>query len=205
MQISTLFLLIYGRFVLKRSTIVGSFFVPGTSINLSTTARMTATADVAHCHGLSPQSYGTMLQAAVYDTNSHICPLVFAHSVRTECEETQLPELQALQSLPSFDVARRTTIVDQENSIGAAFRSRMGHANMFLDWIHIKKNMSSSIGTEKTIGVSLYERVLRASSEEIVSQLKLQYGPNQCNYLEAFNDSQLYICCSNLEYTVYSS
>lgn len=183
----------------------GILFVPSTSTHFLQTARMTTTADAAHCQGIGPQSYGTMLQAAVYDANNHICPLVFAHSVRTECQEAWKPVFDVLKNMPGFDIYRRTTIVDQEKSIDAAFRSVMEKANLFLDWMHVTKNMASSIGSEKNIGVSLYQRALRASSIEKVQELKLQYGPKQSSYLGQFDDAELYKVHSKLEDTIHSS
>ena len=65
--------------------------------------------------------------------------------------------------------------------------------------------MSSVIGSEKSNVVMLYKRALRASSVEMVTKLREQYGPKQLNYLSAFNDAELYIAHSKMEDSLQSS
>lgn len=161
--------------------------------------RKTAAADACHCDGIGPQSYGTLFEVVTYDANNHILPLVFAHFVGSECEEYWTSVFNACKSLPGFDITERTTIVDQEKSIDTAYRKVMERAKLFLDPLHVKKNMGPKLGSEKAVGLSLYERAVRAPSQAEVDNLVAEYPEAQRLYLGKFPKSELYRAYSSLE------
>lgn len=183
----------------------GFLFVPSIAAHFATHGRMTATADACHCQGIGPQSYGTVFEVMVYDTNHHLVPIVFAHSVGTECEDVWSKVFQAAKDITGFDRGGRVTIVDQEKSIDSAYRSTMDHAELFLDMLHVKKNMGPKLGPEKSTGLSLFERAVRAPSRTQVDALKAQYGPKQKAYLSKFADSEIYRAYSNLQDLIFTS
>lgn len=158
---------------------------------MAKTGRMTTTADVAHCEGHGPQSYGTIFEAAIYDTNNHICPLLFDHSVGTEREETWMPIFQAMADLDAFNVERRTYVVDQQKSINLAFRRTMEKYNLFLDWMHVRNSMAPKIRTERSQRLSLNDMALKAPSKHQCDEIKSQFGPKQHAYIDKFDASEL--------------
>lgn len=42
---------------------------------------------ITHCQGVGPQSYGTIFEVLVYDTNQQMITIMFYHSIETECDE----------------------------------------------------------------------------------------------------------------------
>ena len=108
-------------------------------------------------------------------------------------------------TVPDFDVPRRTIIVDQEKSIDTAFDDVVKHAHLFLDPLHVKKNMSPHLGTGKAKGISQYEKAVRAPSREEVNKIVDEYSPSQARYLGKFPKSRLYAAYSHLEYGVVTS
>lgn len=183
----------------------GFIFVPSCARHFIQTARLTTCADAAHCQGVGPQSYGTVFQVLGYDTNNHILPLVFAHFVGTECRDTWLPVFRACAALEGYDVPKRVCIVDQEKSIDSSFNEVFHHASIFLDKHHVVKNMTPTLGAEKSWGVRLYEKALRAPSVDSVNAMKAQYGQKMSSYLSKFPDKELYRACSALEDLVTTS
>lgn len=81
----------------------------------------------------------------------------------------------------------------------------MVHANYFLDMLHVKKNMSSAIGSEKMRGLALYERAVFAAGRFIVDDIKTRYGEKQTSYLSKFPDSVLYRSYSTLKDSITTS
>lgn len=59
-------------------------FVPSTFTHFAKTARMAKCADAYHCQGVGQQSYETIFQPLLYDTNINLLPIEFAHSIGTE-------------------------------------------------------------------------------------------------------------------------
>lgn len=53
----------------------------------------------------------------------------------------------------------------------------MTHAKLFIDMEHIKKNMLSTLGAEKTNGTFLNERAVRAQTKTTLDLLESDYGP----------------------------
>ena len=56
--------------------------------------------------------------------------------------------------------------MDQEKSIYKSYRTIMEKAKLFLDILHVKKNMSPHLGSQKSSGLALYERAVRSPSRE---------------------------------------
>lgn len=183
----------------------GFLFIPSIAVHMCRTARMTAAADASHCQGVGPQSYGTTFEVILYDGNHHIVPILFAHAVGTESEETWSRVFRSLANVSGFDVDGRVTIVDQEKSIDKCHRDAMQNANIFLDALHVKKNMSPRLGSERASGLSLYERALRAPCKDVVDIMKAQYGEKQRAYLGRFADKELYRAYSKLQDLITTS
>ena len=177
----------------------GFVFVPSVASHICATGRMTASADAAHCDGIGPQSYGTTFEVVSYDANNHLFPLVFAHFVGAECLETWTRVFQACAGIEGFDVPLRTTIVDQEKSIDSAYRACLKHAKLFLDPLHVKKNLGAKLGAEKASGLRSYERAVYAPSMETVGTITSTYSSVQREYLRRFDDAELYRSFSNLQ------
>lgn len=183
----------------------GLLFVPSTSAHFCSFGRLTTTADAAHCQGIGPQSYGTTFEVVGYDANNNLVPLLFYHYIGTESEESWRVVFTALKAISGFDRAGRVTIVDQEKSIDSAFRGVMEHAHLFLDALHVKKNMTPSLGAEKAHATSLYQRALVAPTMQEVDRIKGLYGPRQRSYLSKFQNRELYRAYSSLQDMVVTS
>lgn len=183
----------------------GFLFVPSIAKHMCEFGRKTASADAAHCQGKGPQSYGTTFEVVLYDCNNQLTPICFSHSVGTEGRETWDFVFEALKSIPHFDEPDRVTIVDQEKSIDSSYKSIMHNAKLFLDMLHVKKNMAPALGAEKAIGIALYEKACRAPTRALVDGFKVQYKPKQRAYLAKFEDSELYRAYSFLEDTIFTS
>lgn len=183
----------------------GLLFVPSVANRYVELGRKTAAADAAHCDGVGPQSYGTSFEVVTYDTNMHLLPLVFAHFIGPENNDNWKKVLRECAEIPGFDVPSRTTIVDQEKSIDCAYREVFKEAKMFLDPLHVKKNMGAKLGANKVLGLSLYERALLAPSRAKVDEIIEQYGEQQRKYLDKFDKSELYKAYSNVEDCIVTS
>ena len=157
----------------------GFVFVPSIASDFCESGRMTTSADAAHCQGCGPQSYGTTFEVVGYDATHNLVPLLFAHSVGTECEETWTIVFSKLKAVPGFDVPGRVTIVDQEKSIDTSFSNVMQHACLFLDPLHVKKNMAVYVGRERATALLKYSRAVRAPSTATVAAIKREYGEKQ--------------------------
>lgn len=66
-----------------------------------------------------------------------------------------------MKNIDGFVIEGRVTTVDQEKSIDKEFRQTISKDKLFLDVLHVKKNMLSAIGSEKRQGSVLYERAER--------------------------------------------
>lgn len=106
---------------------------------MCSTARKTGAVDAAHCKGLGTQSYGTTFEAILYDTNNNLVPILFAHHVGSECGDIWRTVFKAMKCIDGFDVPDRVTVVDQEKSIDAEYKTVFEHAKHFLDVLHVKK------------------------------------------------------------------
>ena len=184
----------------------GFVFVPSVASHICATSRTTCARDAAHCDGVGSQSYGTTFEVVAYDCNNHLFPLVFGIFVGPECLETWRNIFQACAAIDGFEVPSRTTIVDQEKSIDRAYRECLQHARIFLDPIHVKKNLGAKLeGAEKAIGLQLYEKAVRAPTVEMVNDIRSRYSVAQRNHPGRFDDSELYLAFSNLQDLVRTS
>lgn len=178
----------------------GFIFVPSIAAHICETGRKTCAADAAHCDGVGPQSYGTTFEVVCYDCNNHLIPIVFAHFVGPECLETWRHVFLACAAIDGFDIPERTTIVDQEKSIDGAYRECLQHARLFLDPLHVKKNLGAKLdGADKAMGLQLYEKAVYAPTVEAVNQICASYSPAQKAYLENFDNAELYMAYSRLQ------
>lgn len=110
----------------------------------------------------------------VYETNNHVVPVCFAHFVGTECEQIWTSVFQLTKDVPGFDVPGRVTIVNQEKSIDKDYRNTMTQASLFLDQLHVKKNITALIGNKRTSGVALCQLACSAPSKDMVDTFKSQ-------------------------------
>lgn len=81
----------------------------------------------------------------------------------------------------------------------------MENAPLFLDKMHLNKNMGSAIGAEKTSGLALYEKALYAPTCAAVEDIKSKYGPKQTTYLQRFRNCEIYRAYSSFEDTIVTS
>lgn len=177
----------------------GFIFTPSIARHMCMTARMTCAADAAHCDGVGTQSCGTTFGVLSYDANNQLTPLVFAHSVGPECYESWKVVFDACAELEGFDVESRTTIVDQEKSIDKAYRECFTNAKLFLDPLHVKKNLGPKLGAGKAIGLHLYEQAVHAPTVEALEDVRRQFTPEMRACLGRFEDSELYRAKSALQ------
>lgn len=68
--------------------------------------------------------------------------------------------------------------MDQERSIHKVYRAAIQKSDILLDALYIK-NMALHQDAERASSLSLYERALRAPSQETMEVLKSQYGEKQ--------------------------
>lgn len=66
----------------------GFLFFPTIVAGFCKFFRRTITADVAHCQGVEPQSYGTTFDFFAYDSNHNLVSMPLYHSIGSECDET---------------------------------------------------------------------------------------------------------------------
>lgn len=67
------------------------------------------------------------------------------------------------------------TIIRQEKSIHSACKEVMKHNSLFLDALHVKKNMSANLGLNKGVGINFHGRGVRAPSKVHVSALQTAF------------------------------
>lgn len=170
----------------------GFVFTPSIASHMCKEGRLTMAADAAHCEGVGPQSYGTTFEVVGYDTNNHLIPLVFGHSVGPECYEFWKIIFDACAAIDGFDIAQRTTIVDQEKGIAKAYREAVKNSKLFMDPLHVKKNLASKLGAHKNAGIDLYEQAVRAPTVEGVDSIRRHYTDSALAYLGRIPDSELY-------------
>lgn len=103
----------------------GMISVPSVSNHFVVSGRKTTSEDAAHFQGWDLKSYRTLFEAAGYNTNNQIQPLVFFHSKRQECEETRINILMSLEVLIGFDFDDSTMILDQEKFMDTSLRAIM--------------------------------------------------------------------------------
>lgn len=60
------------------------FYLPSVRSHLSATYNMKTTSGAAYCAVVGVNSYGTNFEVIGYDSNNHLPPLVFFHSVAPE-------------------------------------------------------------------------------------------------------------------------
>ncbi|CAN8075950.1 unnamed protein product [Agarophyton chilense] len=183
----------------------GFLFVPSVAERYCKKGRRTTAADAAHRDGVGPLSYGTTFEVVTYDTNHHLLPLLFAHLIGAECYETWNTVFEECINIPGYDIAERTTIVDQEKRIDKAYEEVFSEAKIFLDPLHVRKNMGAKLGATKAVGISLYERALYAPTCAAVDEIVLQYSRQQRAYLSKFEKSDLYKAYYVLEDIILTS
>lgn len=63
---------------------------------------------------------------------------------------------------------------------------------MFLDMLHVKKNLTPHLGKDKAVALRLYEKALFAPATEFTDVFKREYCDSQARYLGKFSDKVLY-------------
>ena len=76
---------------------------------------------------------------------------------------------------------------------------------MFLDPMHVRKNMGAALGASRSVGISLYDQALYAPSVSMVDEIVSRYSEQQAKYLGKFDKSMLYRAYSSLEDTIVTS
>lgn len=85
-----------------------------------------------------------------------------------------------MKSIDGFIIDTSFTIVDQRKSIHSYFRLTMKNDDLFLDLMHVKKNMSPIIGAEKSQCHYIYGMAVQAPCSEKVDDIKSIYmGQNR--------------------------
>lgn len=88
-----------------------------------------------------PQFYGTTLEEFGYYMKNNPVALVFGRSVGPSCYDSWKINLQACTPIDGVYIPEGTTIVDQERDIYKAFREVMAQANIFMNPLHVQKNL----------------------------------------------------------------
>lgn len=141
------------------------------SCTYSERGRKIAAAHARHCDRISPKSYETLFTVIKYETNDQMLPLVLVHFVGLQWEQYWTSVIEACKFSPGFDVTERKTIVGEEKSIDMPYRKIMHNAKLFLNPLHVKKNMGSKLWNDKAVGLSMYDHTVRASSKSEVDKI----------------------------------
>lgn len=94
----------------------------------------------------------------------------------------------ALTAIPVLNREGRITIVHQDKSIDSAFKTVITQPYLFINPMHVKRNMTPLLVAEKRNGVALYKITLHAASVEELEQMKGLYGPRQRFNLSKYAD-----------------
>lgn len=106
----------------------------------------------------------------------HRLPLLFAHFFGPENNDSWKKVFEECTRMPGFDVVGKTTKVDQQKNIEKAYNKVFENAKMFLDPIHVKKNMGAKVVAARAIALSSYERALNTTSCAAVDKISQQYN-----------------------------
>lgn len=121
---------------------------------------------------MEPQSYGATFEVVTCDANYNLFPIVFAHFVGPESYDTWNEVFKACVQIKGFDVEHRTMIADQEKAIDKAYRECLKNAKLFLDPLHIRRNLGAKLGASKAAGLDLYNDALYAPTREQVDLIQ---------------------------------
>jgi hypothetical protein len=168
----------------------GIFFSASIAEPFAERGRDSGAADGSHCDGIGLQSFGTYLEVSLSDAANHNVTVGSGHYVGSEDLVSWNEQFGILPK--AFDRPGRVCFVDMEKSIDSAFSCKFTFASSFYDERHVKKNMGPKLGTEKTDGLTLYSKALRAPSRAKADSYVAQYGPKQVSYLSRFGFDQLY-------------
>lgn len=131
-----------------------------------------------------------MFKVFTCDTNTYVMSICFADSVGTECGEILEDAFSSVKPINGLDMARSTTIVEEEKLIDFSRMKVFTHAPWFRDPIHVKKNMLSHVGVQKAMDSRIYDRDCRALYQPLIARLWEEYGRRQKAYLERFVDEE---------------
>ena len=118
-------------------------------------------------------------------------PIIFAHFVGDECHEYWYEVFSHCENIYGFDDDRRTIIVDQEKSIDSAFRDALNKCKLFLDPLHVRKNMLPRLGASKANGIYLYNKAVHAPTKSAVDEIITQYSIQQAAYLSSLKKEEI--------------
>lgn len=165
----------------------GLLYGPCTASYSCKMGTLIATADAKNGQGICPQSCATTFRVLLYGANNHIFPILFYHSIETKCSTTYNTVVDSLKQMLGFYVEGLATIVDQQTSIYSSYREVKDHAEIFIDSIHVEKNVPK-IDAEKSNGIRFYQKDLRALSAAEVHARKHQYEPKKCQHFFWFKE-----------------
>lgn len=109
----------------------GTLFVSSITDRFLQLGKRTGAANATHRDGVRPQSYGTTFEVITYDSNMHILLLVFAHLISTADYDYWKTVFEAAKTLARFGVPTCTTIVEQYQSIDAAYKKVLEYVKLF--------------------------------------------------------------------------
>lgn len=185
----------YGGLIFS-STVAERYFMSG---------RRTAAAHAAQCDGVKPQSYETTFEVVTYDTNNHVIPIDFGHSVGPECYETWCVIFEECKRVPGFDTEDRTTLLHQKKCIRKAYEHVFDNVKLFLDPVHVKRKLGDRLGAKKAVGLCMYDSAVWAPTKAAVEGIIRDYSSVRKEYLNTFPKSELFRAYSHLEDTFVTS
>lgn len=139
---------------------IGSIFTPSTASQICRTGKNSCAADAAHCEGVVIHSYGTNFEVVEYDANNCLFSILFSHYIGAVCKESWDSVFYDCKSINGSDSANSLTVVDQEKSTDMAYESSMQRESLFLDPLHIRKNMTPHLQFSKATVLAVYHRAV---------------------------------------------
>lgn len=103
------------------------------------------------------------------------------------------------KSIDGFDSATGVAIVDQGKSIDMAYKSSMQRASLFFDPLHIRKNMTPHLGSNKATALEVYHRAVYQTTTGKVDAINTSYTKVQAKYLSKFSKDVIYRAYYQLE------
>lgn len=119
-------------------------------------------------------------------------PSIFHITLKQRADNFVIMFFESVSEIEGFDRDGRVTIVDQENSIDTSYCHNMTHDDMFLDMLHVKKNLIPHLVKEKASALRHYENAVFAPATHITDSIKEKYSDNQATYLGKLSDKILY-------------
>lgn len=97
------------------------------------------------------------------------------------------------------------TFFHQGNSIDSAYNNVMRFAKLFLDALHVQKNLAPRLRAAKLYSIGLYNKSLHAPLKSQADDYSTQYSRTQGSYLSIVARSEFYRAYSTLQELVITS